>query len=354
MKTKKIKHKIRSIIIQYSAVLLISFFLGEIGLRVYDYFIPIFIFYTPSYNRYRGKPFANDYYFKLNPMGFKDEEFTERDENIYRVIGIGDSFTYGVVPYKYNYLTLLESQLQKENINIEVFNMGIMSTGPIDYLSLFFREGLALEPDMVLLSFFIGNDLLPPTKRNAISYSYVASLFYYIYTILQKYPGHIFHEISIYCDNCSTFNHKTYLEIEKRRSFIYLKKNKSKITHLADNALVYLNKIQEICRINNIKFVVILIPDELQISHDLESEVRNSFYPNIEDNDWISTLPNKILAGKLKNLGIHYIDLYEYFKNKSRQQRLYKSLDTHWNIFGNQLAANIIQNYIRKYIKSAK
>jgi len=79
-----------------------------------------------------------------------------------------------------NHLTLLESQLQEEGINAEVFNMGIPSIGPKDYLSILIREGLQLQPNMVLLSFFIGNDILENHRRPKwYSHSYVASLFHY-------------------------------------------------------------------------------------------------------------------------------------------------------------------------------
>jgi len=171
----------KHIIIQISLIILITFILAEVSLRVYNYFNPTFIFYSNSYNRYRGKPYANDYSdFKLNSRGFKDKEFAEKKKDLYRIIGIGDSFTFGVVPYKYNYLTLLESQLKQDKINVEILNMGIPSIGPIEYLSLFVREGLDLKPDMLLLTFYIGNDFTDCSKRKDIyEYSYVASLIKY-------------------------------------------------------------------------------------------------------------------------------------------------------------------------------
>ena len=109
--------------------MLISFVLGEISLRIYHHFNRSFIFYSNSYNRYRGKPYGDDWDFKLNSRGFKDKEFTKKKKNIYRIIGIGDSIAFGVVPYKYNYLTLLESHLQINNVDGEVLNMGIPSIG---------------------------------------------------------------------------------------------------------------------------------------------------------------------------------------------------------------------------------
>jgi hypothetical protein len=328
--------------------------MGEVAFRIYNYFNPQFIFYSDSYSRFRDKPFADDWDFILNSKGFKDNELGEKNEDVYRILGIGDSFAYGVVPYKYNYLTLLESQLQQENINLEVFNMGIPSIGPKEYLSLFVREGLALHPDMVLLSFFLGNDFIESdrtlVKRNLYSYSYVASLLNYIFTIQSKYEGCIIHGKAKYCDNCPVFDHATYLQLEQRRSIIYLKDTEYFI-QLLNKALSYLSRIHEICSKKGIEFVVVIIPDELQVNYDLQIEIRKTIYP-IYQNKWNTTYPNDKLKEKFNSLGIYYIDLYKYFADASKHEQYYRLRDTHWNIAGNQLAANIIQNHIRKYIQS--
>ncbi len=165
--------------------------MGEVALRIYDHYNPLFIFYSKSYDRFRGKPYADDWNFKLNSLGFKDEEFSEKKEKVYNILGIGDSFSFGVVPYQYNYLTLIESQLNQQNANFEVLNMGIPSIGPKEYLSLLVQEGLIFQPDMVLLSFFTGNDFDQSDKRKLYEYSYIASLLHYVVNIQPKYEGRI-------------------------------------------------------------------------------------------------------------------------------------------------------------------
>lgn len=338
--------KTRSILLKTVVIMLITLSMGEITLRVYNHYVPSFIFYSGSYDRFRGKPFADDWNFKFNSQGFKDEEFSEKKENVYRILGIGDSFSFGVVPYKYNYLTLIESQLHLGNTNVEVLNMGIPSIGPKDYLSLLVKEGLALQPDMVLLSFFIGNDFDESKKRKLYEYSYVASLLHYIINLQPKYESRTIHGKAEYCDDCPSFDHEQYLKIEYSRSFIYLVDNKRLFEKL-NNALYYLKQIRNICKKHSIKLVVAIIPDELQINQDLLREVKETYYPNIESDKWNITLPNRILSNELDKLSIDNIDLYEYFASSSQQ--LYRPRDTHWNIAGNQLAANIIQEHIRKY-----
>jgi len=339
--------KTKSILIQIAVISLISIVMGEIALRLYNNYHPSFIFYTGSYNRFRGKPFGDDWDFKLNSQGFKDKEFittAEKPENLYRILGIGDSFSFGVVPYKNNYLTLIESQFNLENLNVEIFNMGIPSIGPKDYLALLVREGLNLEPDMVLLSFFIGNDFEESNKRKLYEYSYIASFFHYLINLQPKYNGTIFHGKAEYCDDCPTFDHDKYLDIEYRRSYIYLKEN-NVFLEQQKNAFYYLKEIKNICNKYDIKLVVVIIPDELQINQELQRQLKEIYYPNV---DLDMAIPNRMLSNELQKLNIDYIDLYEDFLKSS--QRLYRTRDTHWNIAGNQLAASVIQKYIAKYV----
>src|SRR5215211_2237822 len=162
---------------QTFVILLITLVLAEIAFRVYNYFHPSFIFYDRSYNRFRGKANAPDFDFHLNSKGFKDVEFNaKKDEGTYRIIALGDSFAYGIVPYQHTYLTRLEEEINQSGRKTELINMGIPGTGPKDYLALLVNEGLDLKPDMVLVSFFVGNDFIEEKEdRPFYTYSYVAS-----------------------------------------------------------------------------------------------------------------------------------------------------------------------------------
>src|SRR6185295_1402735 len=150
-------------------IIVTTLLLAEVGLRLYHYSHPVFIFASDSYNRFRGKPFAQNYDFKLNSSGYHDVEFRkEKTPGIYRIAAIGDSFAFGVVPYRYNFLTLLEQRLneQQDQQRYEVFNMGISGTNLDHYRSLLVREALDLSPDLVLIFVFIGNDLMGTPTRS--------------------------------------------------------------------------------------------------------------------------------------------------------------------------------------------
>ncbi len=348
---KKTFFLLRQIVI----ISIITFILTEITFRIYHRINPSFMFYDTSYNRWRGKPFAEDYDFRLNSRGFKDVEFSqEKKEGTYRIIGLGDSFAYGVVPYKNNYLTLLEEKLNNNrNPKIEVLNMGLIGTGPKDYLSVLVNEGLALNPDMVLLSFYIGNDFIDnritAKERKLLSDrdSYVISFIRGLIKINSQYQGHVyFTKDDKYEDDGASFSDEVYLEKTQERSLIF-NRNPAETDFLKiffNDAMGDLLKIKEICDYHKINLVIVLIPDEVQVSPTLQTKVVEAFGVGPDAFDF--QLANKLLAAEFEKHQINYLDLYDSFVVVNSQTSLYKPNDTHWNIPGNELGAEIINNYL--------
>jgi hypothetical protein len=131
---------------------------------------------------------------------------------------------------------------------------------------------------------------------------------------------------------------------------MYIKGNR-RFGRSFEAAVSYLQKIQATCRARGVKLLVVLIPDELQINHELEKTVREKFHADVDGSQWDITLPNRTLSSRLNQLNIDQIDMYDAFIAGSAQERLYKPRDSHWNIAGNRLAAGLIAPRIEKYLK---
>jgi len=78
----------------------------------------------------------------------------------------------------------------------------------------------------------------------------------------------------------------------EKRSPIYLKGDRIFI-ELLNSAVYYLSLINDICKKQHIDFIVVIAPDELQINKVLQDEVREVYYPKIDNEEWDITLPNK-------------------------------------------------------------
>lgn len=230
--------KLLKFILNIVIIFIITFFLAEIALRICHQIYPTYIFYDNSYNRFRGKPFAEDWDFHLNSKGFKDvERKKEREPDVYRILGLGDSFAFGVVPYRFNFLTLLQKRLN-QCTKAEVINMGIPWLDPEDYLSVLVHEGLEYNPDLVIVCFFIGNDFLP-NDRPTYTYSYVASFIKFVYDLFSGFEGTIYHGKAVYPDDKPTLTNAVFMHCENGRSRIFVK-NYAKFNSLFDWAIAQL------------------------------------------------------------------------------------------------------------------
>ena len=339
-------------------IVLITVALGEVGLRIYNSIDPLPIFYSGNPDQFRGKPFAPFWNFHLNSRGFNDVEFSaHKTPGTIRILGIGDSFAFGVVPYEYNYLTLVEQYLKQSGHNVELINMGIPSIGPKEYLSLLVNEGFALEPDRVLLSFSIGSAFSESRRRKLLDYSYVASLITYVVGRWRKFEGPI--GVGTYDDNAPTFTDDAYLALELKRGIIFVGNKATRSQTLAmgfrpfeerfAEVLSYISEIKRLCDSRNIDLTIVLIPDELQVSKPLQTRVvvASGLAPASFD----FTLPNRLLRARFEELKIDYIDLTTEFSNQSINDRLYRPNDSHWNIAGNELAARLILQHVSAQLR---
>ncbi len=105
--------------------------------------------------RWRYEPGLVRYAFPCNSAGDYDEELDATRARP-RVVSIGDSFSVGVVPHHFHYTTVAERELADA---VEIYNMGAPSIGIPQYLYLLETEALPMEPDVVVLNLFLGNDI---------------------------------------------------------------------------------------------------------------------------------------------------------------------------------------------------
>jgi hypothetical protein len=326
-------------------VTIVSF---EIALRVFNYFNPTAIFYTDSYSRYRGRPGAPLMDSHLNSRGFNDVEHDlSKPSHVYRIAAIGDSVAFGVVPYRANYLTLLETELAADR-PVEVINLGVPGTEPKDYLAILLQEALAFTPDLVMVGFFIGNDF-ESAARKPHEHSYVATYLYFLWRLWSVgTPAMVRFDSSAdsYDDHAASLSSDRFLEIEVERAWIY-----SQAEPVLQNALTrtvgYLRDIRDISQRAGANVLVVLIPDEVQVDDGLQEQVARAHGSTRDRFDF--HLPNRLLAMALAKEGIPFLDLLPAFAEAGQHTRLYKPRDTHWNLAGNRLAAATIAGFLREH-----
>jgi hypothetical protein len=99
--------------------------------------------------------------FRTNALGFRDRDVPPKSDRLYRIVVVGDSFTYGNgLEESQRYTNQLQERL---GAGYEVFNFGVPGNNLSDHVNVLARA-LEVRPDFVLLQLYI-NDFETPGMR---------------------------------------------------------------------------------------------------------------------------------------------------------------------------------------------
>lgn len=98
----------------------------------------------------------------VNPLGFRGPAFTQKPEGTFRLVCLGDSFTFGEgVRNEDTYPEVAARLLRKQGKQTDACNLGVGGYNTTQSLGVLERFGFDLEPDVVVLGYTI-NDAEPP------------------------------------------------------------------------------------------------------------------------------------------------------------------------------------------------
>ncbi len=115
-----------------------------------------------------GDPAADDH---VNALGFRDREHQlARPAGTRRVLGVGDSFVYGAVPPRENFLVVAARELSAapEAAPVEMVLMGCPGWNTEHEVGIVRALGPALAPDLIVLCFSVDTDVTGIPVRGRI------------------------------------------------------------------------------------------------------------------------------------------------------------------------------------------
>jgi lysophospholipase L1-like esterase len=162
------------------AIVLSQFALFEAGLRLNDgsEAAPGFraLFMPDDETGYRLRPGARTRYatrefeteIDINEAGVRDEPIGPKAPGERRIVILGDSLVMAVqVPLEETFGKLLERRLNAtavpprdhgDPVHYRVINAGVQGYGPVEELFFYRKVAAAFDPDLVIVSVFVGND----------------------------------------------------------------------------------------------------------------------------------------------------------------------------------------------------
>ncbi len=296
---------------------------------------------------------------KTNSQGFRNSPISPtKPERTKRVLFIGDSFTMGWgVREPDSFVRKTESMLKQHTVpyNIETINAGFTAAGPSGYYLSLKLDGMNLDPDIVVVGFYLGNDILsrkdvewvkvdaqglPDIVRSKTSYIDPTGqlrvkqlpLQYHIPYLRQS---HLF--ILIMKTLFPHANMPTQTELIQDTVCIFNKnchdfdQGKSEIKMLFQAMDAQLKKQGK-------HLVIAIIPTHFQVHFTAEYKTRYD----------LPLLPserrklNDEFIQYFTQQNIDYIDLLPHLLTHAGNERLYFNFDDHWNEAGHRVAAQTI------------
>jgi lysophospholipase L1-like esterase len=111
---------------------------------------------VPGQHGRRHFPGVFDFAYSNNSLGWRgSREYREDRQVKYRVLFLGDSFTYGIgVNDDQTFAAQVEKLLTADNLSVEVMNAGCPGKGTDYEVKLFDKVGRKFHPDLTVLCFF--------------------------------------------------------------------------------------------------------------------------------------------------------------------------------------------------------
>ncbi len=290
--------------------------------------------------------------FSLNSRGFKDKEFMiKKPPGTFRAIAIGDSQTYGAVPYPDTYIALLGNLIHRYIPGFEIYNLGVPSAAPVDYLSILINDGLRLDPDMVLITLFMGDDFnRGDTKRNILSYSAAFSLLRELFCRHFEPRGRIFAS-GIYHDDAVIRGRDAYIKFLVDTQLDIFHRHNRGFIHAFTSTCAIIKKMQAICDARGIALAVVACPADIQLYPVYRQEAIRRKGTSEEEYDF-RTL-NRLIEDELSRMGIPFLDLLGFFEEQrcSDGKSFNQTNDPHWNLHGSRTAARFVAPWLTEQIR---
>lgn len=325
---------------------------------------------------HRMRPRQLNWGVRCNSAGFYDQEFLPRAERQRPMVAmIGDSFQVGIVPLPFHFTSVAEREMAGV---ADIYSVGVSATGFPEYQHLLEGVALPLEPQVVVVSTFVGNDFNPGLLSREDS-PFLRELFdreRLLLSLLPRRLGAIARAGEATLDAAAAAREDVgdldeagclrqwpwlddyrkerpgrpaaaYLELETRIAQTIGVPGRAGF----DAALAILRAMHE--RVREVPFAVMIIPDELQVEDALWQEI--TAQPGQPDMERFQ--PQRILAEFCRAQGIPCLDLLPVLRavplEADGRRHCYHVGDTHLNVRGNLHAGRALASFLEPLLARA-
>ena len=333
-------------------------------------------------------PHQNMYNYYSNALGFTDREFArQKESNTTRLMGLGDSFLYGYVPYSENVLTLTGELLRQNcrGLKIETMNFGVPGTGTREYRLLHKFAAARYNPDIVIVHFYMGNDgpsirPSPSIWRRLSASSYTWTFVKNAWMVMRSVERsnlpaqasalspdgrrpvggtRVNEQLDITDEQLPPlFTEEAFNNHVLRWEFgaLYRGKTEQLGAEAWKATIKELDALrEEVTSTSGRPPLLILYPSQLQVYPERFESAKRTFVQRgafADPSEFDPTFPNRLLLTYCTEAGLSCLDVTPALIEAARHNAapLYRTLDTHWNIRGNRIVAAVEADFLKREI----
>jgi hypothetical protein len=313
-----------------------------------------------------------DYRIRVNSLGLREREFSPvKKAGTRRILVIGDSIAFGTgVEADLRFSSFIDRALGSD---IEVLNAGVCGWGNDQELIYFESTGRFLNPDVVVLTLTMANDVV----NNMLDHLFLGSA---------PKPRFSFNGGSIELDETTLsppshpVHHHLRNFLKHSRLFVFVKRrveaavrthevadagarrpsgfDKAGLERNYSHWSVYersyddeletgwtlteaiIDRFADLCRRDGIELIVFAFPLKIEVDEAWRRDLIEHHELDPARFDFLK--PYRRLAGFCESRGIEFIYPLDEFSRASKERNLYFAKDSHPNQFGNAVAAHAL------------
>ena len=315
----------------------------------------------------------------INSHGFRNEDFAwEKPDSTFRMLLLGDSFAFnGAVDDGQVHTAVLQKMLNAQtdrSLRYEVINSGYANGySPDAYVAFMLHRGFDLEPDLVMMQYFVLNDFkdllenkivetrdgLPyrvrseyrlvddnGQHRSKVSLKHKlpalrnSHLYITIYEML-KFDRVMLDLASVFVPGYNAHNFAyNNMGIEERHTYLEADARPAVYQQAFEQSIEYIVGLDRECKRRGVEFVLFLVPTGIQVD--------KSVCPVEFLDQWSDPNPQKQIIAALQDHDIRIFNPLEFYRDALEDQPFYLGQDRngHWSVEGNRITGEAMYDYL--------
>jgi lysophospholipase L1-like esterase len=290
--------------------------------------------------------YTYDNFVKLNSLGFRGPEVSSKGKNEYRILAIGDSHVYGQgVADDELMTTVLQKTLDQSGTpcSYSVINMGVRAYSTNNELALLRKFGLPLDPDHVIVFFFINDfDQVDIASR----YSRYADFDWYAFDFSDKPTDTVIHRWKLLqlarTSAALMWIYDIYKGWDSKDNAI----NKllggqvdDALQGEIETTIELLNEFRSLSQLHGFRLTLAVIPVAVQINNDYQNQLYQT-----------------TLKSYAEEARLDYLDLLPPFRKYYEQNNHLPviTFDGHYDADGHTVMANSVFRHLNKTTENCK